>query len=57
MIALIYAHPHPARSRGNRALLDAARAVPKLTVRSLYDTYPDFEIDVATERKLLLNRT
>lgn len=53
MIALIYAHPHPNRSRANRVLLDAARAVPGLTVRSLYDTYPDFEIDVADERRLL----
>lgn len=53
MIALIYAHPHPNRSRANRVLLDAARAVPGVTVRSLYDSYPDFEIDVAAERKLL----
>lgn len=54
MIALIYAHPHPARSRANRMLLEAARRVPSVTVRSLYDSYPDFEIDVAAERKLLL---
>ena len=54
MIALIYAHPHPARSRANRVLLDAARTVPGLLVHSLYDSYPDFEIDVAAERKLLL---
>jgi glutathione-regulated potassium-efflux system ancillary protein KefF len=53
VIALIYAHPHPHRSRANRVLLDAARAVPGVTVRSLYHTYPDFEIDVAAERKLL----
>ena len=55
MIALIYAHPHPARSRANRVLLDAARSVPTVTVRSLYDTYPDFEVDVAAERKLLVD--
>jgi len=53
MIALIYAHPHPVRSRANRALVDAARTVPAVVVRSLYDTYPDFAIDVAAERKLL----
>ncbi|MFN0303802.1 MAG: glutathione-regulated potassium-efflux system oxidoreductase KefF [Burkholderiales bacterium] len=53
MIALLYAHPHPARSRANRVLLDAARTVPGITVRSLYDTYPDFDIDVAAERRLL----
>jgi len=54
LIALIYAHPHPARSRANRVLLDAARRVPSVTVRSLYDTYPDFAIDVAAERQLLV---
>ncbi len=53
MIALIYAHPHPARSRANRALLDAARCAAGVTVRSLYDAYPDFGIDVAAERRLL----
>jgi len=53
VIALIYAHPHPARSRANRVLLEAARPVPGVTVRSLYDTYPDFEIDVTAERRLL----
>lgn len=54
MIALFYAHPHPARSRANRVLLDAVRELPSLTVRSLYDTYPDFGIDIAAERKLLV---
>ncbi len=53
VIALIYAHPHPARSRANRALLDSARSAAGVTVRSLYDAYPDFEIDVAAERRLL----
>ena len=53
MIALIYAHPHPDRSRANRALLDAARAVPTVAVRSLYDLYPDFSFDVAAERRVL----
>lgn len=54
VIALVYAHPHPARSRANRVLVDAARAAPNITVRSLYDTYPDFDIDVAAERRLLV---
>lgn len=53
MIALIYAHPHPARSRANRVLLDSARSAAGVTVRSLYDTYPDFEIDVDAERRLI----
>lgn len=53
MICLIYAHPYPDRSRGNRVLLDAVRDVPGLELRSLYDLYPDFGIDVAEEQAAL----
>jgi glutathione-regulated potassium-efflux system ancillary protein KefF len=53
VIALIYAHPHPDRSLAGRALVDAVRALPGVTLRSLYDAYPDFSIDVAAERELL----
>lgn len=35
-------------------LLDAVRDVPGLSVRSLYDLYPDFSIDVARERAALV---
>ncbi|MFT3925021.1 MAG: glutathione-regulated potassium-efflux system oxidoreductase KefF [Myxococcales bacterium] len=54
MIALIYAHPYPDRSRANRALLSAVAGLPDLEVRSLYDLYPDFAIDVESEQELLL---
>jgi glutathione-regulated potassium-efflux system ancillary protein KefF len=50
MIVLIYAHPYPSRSRASAALLQAARAVPGLEVRSLYDLYPDFDIDIPAEQ-------
>ena len=53
MITVIYAHPHPRRSRGSRALLDAVQPLPGLAVRSLYDLYPDFSIDVAAEQAAL----
>jgi glutathione-regulated potassium-efflux system ancillary protein KefF len=53
MICLIYAHPYPDRSRGNRVLLDALRELPGLDLRSLYDLYPDFGIDVAEEQAAL----
>jgi glutathione-regulated potassium-efflux system ancillary protein KefF len=52
-IDLIYAHPYPDRSRANRALLDCVREMPGLEVRSLYDLYPDFAIDVEAERDAL----
>jgi glutathione-regulated potassium-efflux system ancillary protein KefF len=53
MILILYAHPYPTRSRAGRALLDAARDVPNVSVRSLYDLYPDFDIDVQAEQAAL----
>lgn len=55
MITLIYAHPYPQRSRANRALLSALSDVPELSVRSLYDLYPDFSIDVEAEQSALVS--
>lgn len=53
MITVLHAHPHPARSIGGRVLLDAIRDVPGVDIRSLYDLYPDFAIDVEAERAAL----
>ena len=53
MIVVVHAHPYPARSRAVAALLAAIADVPGLQVRSLYQLYPDFDIDVAAERKAL----
>ncbi|MBX3271094.1 MAG: glutathione-regulated potassium-efflux system oxidoreductase KefF [Sandaracinaceae bacterium] len=53
MIALIFAHPYPDRSRANRALLAAVRDLDGVAVRSLYERYPDFDIDVAAEQRAL----
>jgi glutathione-regulated potassium-efflux system ancillary protein KefF len=53
VIVLFSAHPYPDRSRANRALLEAARDLPELEVRSLYDLYPDFAIDVEAEQAAL----
>jgi len=53
LILLVHAHPHPDRSIGGKALLDAVRDLPRLAVRSLYDLYPDFAIDVGAERTAL----
>lgn len=54
MILVLYAHPYPQHSRGCKALLSAVSDVPDLEVRSLYDLYPDFDIDVATEQAALM---
>jgi glutathione-regulated potassium-efflux system ancillary protein KefF len=53
MIVIIYAHPYPRHSRANSVLLDALEDVPQISVRSLYDLYPDFHIDVAAEQAAL----
>ena len=53
MIVIIHAHPNAQRSVVGRALLDAVRDLPDLQLRSLYDLYPDFSVDVRAEREAL----
>ena len=53
MVLIVFAHPYPDRSRANRILLDAVRALPGVEVRSLYDLYPDFSVDVQEEQAVL----
>ena len=50
---VIHAHPRPRQSRVTRALLDTLAARPDTAVRSLYERYPDFDIDVASEQEAL----
>jgi glutathione-regulated potassium-efflux system ancillary protein KefG len=54
-ILLLYAHPMPHRSRVNTRLINRVDAVEGITVRHLYELYPDYMIDVETEQKLLLD--
>jgi len=53
VILVIYAHPYPARSRACATLLAALRDRQGLEVRSLYELYPDFDIDGDAERAAL----
>ena len=53
MILIVHAHPYPAHSRAGGALLAAVRELPVVEVRSLYNLYPDFDIDTAAERRAL----
>ena len=50
---VLYAHPQAHLSRVNRPLADTARAIPGVTVHDLYDSYPDFYIDVPAEQARL----
>lgn len=53
MILVILAHPYPRRSRACAALVEAVRNMQGLEVRSLYDLYPDFDVDRAAEQSAL----
>ena len=52
-IVVVQAHPYPDHSRANRALGQAIEGLTNLDVRSLYDLYPDFSIDVEAEQRAL----
>lgn len=52
-ILVLTAHPSLHLSRVNRRLADAARTIDGVQVHDLYQTYPDFYIDVAREQSLL----
>jgi glutathione-regulated potassium-efflux system ancillary protein KefF len=53
VIQVLYAHPYPSHSRANAALLAAIRDLQGVQVRSLYDLYPDYDIDAEAERKAM----
>lgn len=54
-VLILFAHPRFEKSRANRALLSALHHANYITVHDLYERYPDFNIDTATERNLLLS--
>ena len=53
-VLILFAHPMPRKSRVNRALNDAVRHLEGVTFHDLYETYPDFHVNVANEQSLLL---
>lgn len=53
MILIIYAHPYPHYSHANKRMLEQARTLEGVEIRSLYQLYPDFNIDIAAEQEAL----
>lgn len=53
-ILLQFAHPALEKSRVHRQLLAMVKTLDFVTVNDLYENYPDFDIDVEREQKLLL---
>ncbi len=52
-ILLLFAHPRYEQSRTNLALLEGVADLPGVTFHDLYERYPEFNIDVAHEQRLL----
>jgi glutathione-regulated potassium-efflux system ancillary protein KefG len=53
-VLLVLAHPALERSRANRALAKAAKGLSGVTFRDLYESYPDFVIDIEAEQASLI---
>jgi len=51
-ILVLFAHPKFEKSKANHALVNNIPKDPFITFHDLYETYPDFNIDVAYEQKL-----
>ena len=52
-VLIVYAHPAHQTSRVNRRMVDAVRDIAGVTVRDLYELYPDFHIKLKAEQDLL----
>jgi glutathione-regulated potassium-efflux system ancillary protein KefG len=54
-ILILFAHPAFEKSRVNRYLVEAVQGLEAVTVHDLYETYPDFHINIKFEQDLLLS--
>lgn len=54
-ILIIFAHPAIQKSRINLELFKTVSSMDGVTLRDIYETYPDFLINVKDEQKLLLD--
>jgi glutathione-regulated potassium-efflux system ancillary protein KefG len=53
-ILIIFAHPVLEKSRVHKTLLKYISGLDHVTFVDLYESYPDFDIDVKREQQLLL---
>lgn len=54
-ILILFAHPRLQNSRTHARLIQNIEKIGNLTFHDLYETYPDFDIDVDYEQELLIN--
>lgn len=52
-VLILFAHPSLHHSRINKAMIDAVQGLDDVTVHDLYETYPEFYINVQHEQALL----
>jgi glutathione-regulated potassium-efflux system ancillary protein KefF len=52
-ILVVFAHPYPRNSRACSALLGTLQGLGTTEIRSLYDRYPDFDVDAVAEQEAL----
>lgn len=52
-ILVLFAHPALEKSRVNRRLAAAVDSLPGVTFQDLYEAYPEYDVDVRHEQKLL----
>ena len=53
-ILILFAHPVLHKSRVNMKLIKTIEGLESITFHNLYETYPDFHIDIKHEQNLLL---
>src|SRR5687767_4813346 len=54
-ILILFAHPALEKSRVQYSLLKALTGLEGVTINDLYERYPDFDIDIRREKKLLMS--
>lgn len=54
-VLILFAHPALEKSRCNTRLAQAVQSLPGVTFNDLYQEYPDLDIDVAREQRLLVD--
>ncbi len=52
-ILIVFAHPALEKSRVNRKLIEMAETIEEVTFHDLYEIYPEMDVDVKAEQKLL----
>lgn len=52
-ILILFAHPALEKSHANRELIQAIQGLENITVRDLYEIYPNFYIDIPQEQELV----